>query len=422
MFDVVVKDAPDLFLFGPTSDVDYAKGRRPERTYVSKTFPLRLSNSRDYGQPTRYVWKVFDGPEEPEDVSGLPDVEREEYVVDTKARTQIKLQVTRQAGNIRCIEIQRVPTDPDATNMQTLAVLDREAAARLMLLARTLDTIPVHGVNGSIRIEDELLQYIFSNPDAMTEVYDRFYDRAPGRFRELIENDPTSTDVIALARRKEAVEYFHNLLEDDAFFDAERAKVRGPEAVWQRFLEANPWILGIGLSGQLLTSWNATKLEQVVAGSSITGPGKRTDALLRTSGNIRSLVYAEIKHHMTDLVCAKPYRPGCWAPSEELVGAVTQVQQTLELARREIGHALRDRAPDGSYTGEETYMLRPRSFLILGALDQLRGGGGGVHPEQFSSFELYRRNLYEPEIITFDELLARAEWHVTLAEGERAAY
>jgi hypothetical protein len=65
-----------------------------------------------------------------------------------------------------------------------------------------------------------------------------------------------------------------------------------------------------------------------------------------------------------------------------------------------------------------TYLLRPRSFLILGDLSQLQGAGGGVHRARFSSFELYRRNLYEPEILTFDELLARAEWHIALAECE----
>jgi hypothetical protein len=32
--------------------------------------------------------------------------------------------------------------------------------------------------------------------------------------------------------------------------------------------------------------------------------------------------------------------------------------------------------------------------------------------------ELYRRNLSEPEIVTFDELLARAQRHVTLAERD----
>ncbi|RWA16593.1 Shedu anti-phage system protein SduA domain-containing protein [Mycolicibacterium brumae] len=66
-------------------------------------------------------------------------------------------------------------------------------------------------------------------------------------------------------------------------------------------------------------------------------------------------------------------------------------------------------------TGEYTYVVRPRSFLIVGSLDQLRGPGG-IQKEKYESFELYRRNLYEPEIVTFDELLARAEWQCTLLE------
>ncbi len=32
------------------------------------------------------------------------------------------------------------------------------------------------------------------------------------------------------------------------------------------------------------------------------------------------------------------------------------------------------------------------------------------------SFELFRRQLHEPEILTFDEVLARAEWALDLAE------
>lgn len=62
-------------------------------------------------------------------------------------------------------------------------------------------------------------------------------------------------------------------------------------------------------------------------------------------------------------------------------------------------------------------MVRPRSFLILGNLEQLHAPEG-VHVAKFESFELYRRNLYEPEIITFDELLARAEWHVEVLRHE----
>jgi hypothetical protein len=34
---------------------------------------------------------------------------------------------------------------------------------------------------------------------------------------------------------------------------------------------------------------------------------------------------------------------------------------------------------------------------------------------------LFRRNLHEPEVITFDELVARAEWHVEAATSAAEA-
>jgi hypothetical protein len=142
----------------PKNDVDYARGRFPERTYVSKTFPLPWAGSRDYGQPTRYVWKVFDDTSETDDLSTLPDLTRTEHELSANSRTQIRLEVTREAGNVRQIQIQKVPTDPNATQLQTVLTLDREAAARLMLVAETLDRIPIEGGEESLRVEDEVLQ------------------------------------------------------------------------------------------------------------------------------------------------------------------------------------------------------------------------------------------------------------------------
>jgi hypothetical protein len=214
------------------------------------------------------------------------------------------------------------------------------------------------------------------------------------------------------------VKRFRQLLEDSDFFrDAAEPFNGRKEAVWQDLLEENSWILGVSLIGQVLTSWSPDKLEQVVAGFSISGPGKRSDAVMRTNGRIRAMVFAEIKHHETDLLGGE-YRTGCWSPSQQLSGGVVQVQQTVHLASREINGRLSDIDESGAETGEHTYMVRPRSFLILGNLEQFRGTDG-VHRAKYESFELYRRNLYEPEIITFDELLARAEWNVE-ALGERS--
>jgi hypothetical protein len=390
-------------------------GRMTDRTYIHRTFPLALQWSRDYGQPARFVVKVFDEPAERVERSDASDhLEWTEEVVGATrgGRKQVKLQIARGAGQVRHLVIERVAATGD--RLETVLELDRQGAARLIELIHQLKDIPVEGGEDTVRIDDQTLREFFADPQAIH----RLYRQQPERFRELIKNDATAEDLVALAHRKEVVERFRRLLTDEAAFEAAKAECGGrPEAVWQQFLEENPWILGISLAGQLLQSWDNKKLEQVVAGSSISGPGKRADALLRTSGRIRSLVFAEIKHHKTRLLGTSEYRSGCWPPSSELAGGVTQTQQTVDRAMRKIDKRLADTDEHGAETGEATWLIRPRSFLIIGDLEELRGAGG-VHPDKHQSFELYRRNLYEPEIITFDELLARAEWHVEVAEQE----
>ena len=255
--------------------------------------------------------------------------------------------------------------------------------------------------------EQQLLRAISARP-GMTEMV---YRLDPGLFARLIEEDVSARDVVAIAHRGAVVERFRRFLDDPEFFAAAAEPFGGKkEAVWQSLLEENPWILGISLAATAADRLEPEKLEQVVAGFSISGPGKRADALMRTNGRIRAMVFAEIKHHETQLLGTQ-YRTGAWAPSAELVGAVAQVQQNIHLASRQINGRLADIDDRGIETGEHTYMVRPRSFVILGSLDQLRSPQG-VHRSRYESFELYRRNLYEPDIVTFDELLARAEWHV----------
>ena len=82
----------------------------------------------------------------------------------------------------------------------------------------------------------------------------------------------------------------------------------------------------------------------------------------------------------------------------------------MRRALEDIGEALRERAEDGSeIPNEVTFLMRPRSYLIIGTLDQLLGEGGGPHVEKIRSFELFRRSVSEPEVVTFDELLATLE-------------
>jgi hypothetical protein len=47
-------------------------------------------------------------------------------------------------------------------------------------------------------------------------------------------------------------------------------------------------------------------------------------------------------------------------------------------------------------------------LLLIGKLDELQSASGGDNRDKIRSFELFRRSTLEPEIVTFDELYAKA--------------
>lgn len=391
--------------FQPPNDVTFAKRRLATRTYVTKSFSMQFG--RDQGQPARYVHRVFDEvvTEDDDEWDWTNDV----VFTTPGGRKQLELQVAREAGAVRKLRIQKVPTSGDLTKLEPVLELDRDQATRLIDMLKALDSIPIEG-DGTVHVDDQLLRDVFADPDAMGQVY----ATNPDRFRALIESDADAKDVIALQHRRDVAATMRAWMNDDDSFAQASTGAGGPEKAWQKLLEANPWVLGIALGGQLFTSWEEGKLEQTVVGRSIKGVGKRADALLRTAGIVRSLAFAEIKHHQTSLL-GEEYRSGAWSPSKDLSGAVVQVQQTVHLASRELGDYVRDQSNEGELLNTGAFILQPRSFVLVGSLDQLTGPGGGPIPDRVRSFELFRRNLHQPEIITFDELVARAEWHVEAA-------
>jgi hypothetical protein len=52
-------------------------------------------------------------------------------------------------------------------------------------------------------------------------------------------------------------------------------------------------------------------------------------------------------------------------------------------------------------------------FVVVGSLEQFVGEHG-VNREHLRSFELFRRNTIQPEIVTYDELFERAK-HIIAA-------
>ena len=197
----------------------------------------------------------------------------------------------------------------------------------------------------------------------------------------------------------------------------EEWNVRGKEAVWQRFFENNPWVFGYGLNYIFTTGLDSRALEQVTTGYNFTESGKRTDALLRTRGYISSLCFVEIKTHKTELLQPKPYRAECWAASDELVGSVAQIQKTVQKAIKGLQARIEMMDDTGDPTGEMVFLYQPKAYVVIGSLSRFVTPNG-VNESKYSSFELFRRNIVNPEIITFDELYERAKYIVQRGERE----
>ncbi|WP_279634501.1 Shedu anti-phage system protein SduA domain-containing protein [Paraburkholderia steynii] len=104
--------------------------------------------------------------------------------------------------------------------------------------------------------------------------------------------------------------------------------------------------------------------------------------------------------------------------SDELAGAIAQVQGSVQVSLASIRSRLDVKGEDGAPTGETLFFYQPRSFLVIGSLAEFRAAHG-INEEKYSSFELFRRSVSAPEIITFDELLERARFIVEAGEQER---
>jgi hypothetical protein len=175
------------------------------------------------------------------------------------------------------------------------------------------------------------------------------------------------------------------------------------EGQWYPFFEKNPWILGHGLSYRFLQNVQG---QPAYGGLSVSGKGiQRGDNLMATTASIRFSVLVEVKRPDTRLLDEAIYRNGAYNPAEDLTGGVAQLQANCRT------WAIEGSKLEGNEDLEiETY--EPRGILVIGDLSEFNRKD---KKPRTRSFELFRRNLHNPEVLTFDELLARARYLVSTA-------
>lgn len=220
-------------------------------------------------------------------------------------------------------------------------------------------------------------------------------------WNQLISCDPDLATRLSLSkiqanRQKVLDEFRENLIKDN------------DESYWQKFFEKNPWIFGYGLKYKFL---NLIDSQPYYGGTNFTGRGgEKGDFLLNSEAEIKFTVLVEIKKPNTPLLSVdkegktrKPYRNGAYLLSSELIGSVLQIQVNCKTWNRKSAE------PENNdpLSKKDIFTVNPRGIVVIGNTSQFKGAR-----DMIETFEIFRNELNNPEVITFDELFERAKFIV----------
>jgi hypothetical protein len=374
-------------------------GKSPRKIYISRSFPKNNPEARQM----RYVSRVI----EPHDPGiAYATVESETVLRRTAAgRFEIRATVFEDDRSIKSLTIQRF-SNSSGPDEKYHFHFSGQSLDLVMQMFERIKTAPMAHSEKIHLTASEIGDVVLDQRQAQ-----RLLANHQDLFIEAARNGVLKKDIIALGYRRKQLEVFENLLTDPDYFAAEeRRQGKTGELLWQAFFEANTWIFGYGLCYQFLGSIDKGKLERYVVGSDIGGAGKRADAVMKTQARINSLCFVEIKKHDEPLMQANAYRREVWAPGKELSGGVAQVQATIHSTIERYARKVEVVDDFGEPQGAPLFNFDPRGFLVIGNLDEFCRSEGRINETKLRSFELYRRSIHRPEIVTYDELLNRARF------------
>lgn len=224
-------------------------------------------------------------------------------------------------------------------------------------------------------------------------------------WKQLISCDPDLATRLSLAqvqsnRQKALDEFQENLTKNNG------------ESYWQKFFEENPWIFGYGLKYKFL---NLIDSQSNYGGTNYTGKGaQRGDFLLKSEAEIKFTVLVEIKRPDTPILSVitkgdtkgdirEPYRNGAYLLSSELIGSVSQIQVNCKTwLRKSVEPENNDKL-----SKDDIFTVNPRGIVVIGNTSQFGG-----ERDKINTFEIFRNELNNPDVITFDELFERAKFIV----------
>ena len=377
------------------SEYEFFKLRKTAKTYVTKVFSFNSRNP----ERVRQVRMVL----EDNDRLHLGEIEGAMCLrlTGNSRKTQVSALVTQDNKQIKRLTLQtfksRVGDWIESVEKEEFT-FRRDEFERLLTFLRQIQFVDMSN-DQNFQIEDISSQ---AGPKAIIDASDRnLIERIKNLggaqrstvLRELKES-LTDDDVNTLLGRKEGLKEFETQIGEN-----------WSEAQWQNFFEREQWVFGYGLDYRIMRQFSR---EAVVGAGGIDNQNKPVTDFLMEFTDYTVLV--EIKRPGTPIFKpAKGGRAGTWEFTSDFTGAVSQIlEQKAEWSSFAETGAHYDKATGRRLTARTR---NARCILVLGLCGEFDKSASEREANlKRDTFELFRRECRSIDIITFDELLERAQF------------
>ena len=208
----------------------------------------------------------------------------------------------------------------------------------------------------------------------------------------ILKREPATMDglesSIAIARMGDLLENVRKMMKESV-----------QEKSWQRFFQNNPFVLSMVFGRPIVKVAGHAS----VGGRKISGGGHKIVDFLVRNALTNNAALVEIKTPSSKLLNERPYRENVYTPAGELVGAINQALDQKNKFEQEIASM---RYHNRTLVVEAHHV---QACVLAGTMPS--------GDDRVRSFELFRHNLKDVVVVTFDELLRKVEDLSAFLEG-----
>lgn len=368
---------------------------------LSQNIPSEEEIISNY-KPNRLYWHEFEAGR----FFQVVHEDEKGAVIKFAPRTMLKVVYIKEQDDIEGFEIIKVVHGKDTERIK----LSKFNFAQLKAFLSFISEIDLKGITEKrLKIFDE--QEL--DADTIRSIKTLLSKNGGSELVETLINEGiiSSKDIVNTSFRKRGLQIFADLKSNPEYWksyaEENGLKQNSEEKVWQYFFEKNQWIFGYGLDyryQEILQREVHLSTAELNGSNSVIG-----DYLL---GDNFFTTFIELKKPSTPLFGNEKNRSNSWRLSNALIDSVSQI---LEHKASGLIHLNEQQYIKGEPLNQKAY--DSKVILIIGDWTELKNADSTQESEiKKKTFELFRRDSKNIEILTFDELFERACF---IAEGKK---